>query len=49
VPEAHHRRAHHLQFSEIGVVLLLFIIGLEPAALALWVMRHTVSASARCR
>src|SRR4051812_30412134 len=31
-----------LQFSEIGVVLLLFIIGLELQPSRLWVMRHTV-------
>ncbi|HEY3859522.1 MAG TPA: monovalent cation:proton antiporter-2 (CPA2) family protein [Gammaproteobacteria bacterium] len=31
-----------LQFSEIGVVLLLFIIGLELQPSRLWVMRQTV-------
>ena len=31
-----------LGFSEIGVVLLLFIIGLELQPSRLWVMRHTV-------
>ena len=31
-----------LQFSKIGVVLLLFLVGLELAPQRLWVMRHNI-------
>ena len=31
-----------LQFSKIGVVLLLFLVGLELAPKRLWVMRHNI-------
>ena len=31
-----------LQFAEIGVVLLLFLIGLELDPARLWTLRHTV-------
>jgi len=31
-----------LQFSKIGVILLLFLVGLELAPQRLWVMRHNI-------
>ena len=37
-----------LHFSEFGVVLMLFVIGLELEAQRLWAMRGRCSAAVRC-
>jgi len=38
----HHEGRQHLHFAELGVVLLLFVIGLELQPSRLWVLRKSV-------